>query len=186
MLYYLLIAYFVLLPVTKAFLYRARGMEHPGMNTSEARWFFWAIPFSLDAGILSFLLGNHHIETISLIMILSFLSGWLGATIRHANWQSPSNYNYVIMGLITTAMLFLMFLPLIFFHPWLLQFIPIGITGIMASYFGYRMALNNKRLVLFGVIWCVPNDSSWEEFFIGSLPFGITISAIGLKLLGIF
>lgn len=171
----------------KAFGYRARGMAHPSLNDTEARLFFWAFPFGFDAGLIACLLG-HTWQTVSLVAFFGVGLGWLAACIRHASWQNLGNYNYFIMGLITTAMLSIMFTPLILIYTPALAFLPFGMLGIVACWLGYSSFFSNATFSAFGITWCRPvavGGSEWEEFFIGPFAFGIAICGLILKVTGV-
>lgn len=184
----LLLAYFLLQIPLKAFLYRARGMSNEERHTNnigdtQARILFWGLPWAVDGTLFAYLLGAESRGALTVLFIMLALLGWAACAVRHSAWQSPSWHNYFCMGIITTIMLTVMVLPLTFYDPHLLFFLPLGMLGTVASWLGYSKFFANRTLKLFGITWCVPGDSSWEEWFIGPLPFGVMIAAIGIYLL---
>ena len=142
------------------------------MTTQENRILFWGIWWGLDCAVTAHYLGENH-ATMGLLFVLGVLSAWLAASIGHSNWQSPSKYNYAIMGCITTLMLAIMLIPLILINPDFAFLIPLGLTGILAAALSYTNFFQSRTLNLFGTSLCVPGDSSWQEFLIGGLPFGL-------------
>jgi len=175
----ILYAYFLLQIPFKAFAYRARGGAIPLGSTTLARIVFWGLPYSIDGAVFAYLL-NIRADFIVPMAILSVITAWFAAMVQHSKWQSPSWHNYVIMGTITTGMLTIMLSPFLYFNPNIMMFLPLGMLGTFASWLGYKM---KGGLKLFGIQWCVPSDSSWEEFYIGAMPFGIVIAAIGFYLI---
>lgn len=175
----LLPLYFIIQIVIKAFLYRARGSHHDTIGTTEARILFWGIPWGLDGTLIAYLNGCSSTGTLMILYLMLTLSGWLACTLRHGAWQSPTRHNYLVMGLITTGMLTIMLMPLIFFDLSMVKYIPLGMLGWPACIIGYSPYFQRRSLNFLGIT-CNPGTSEWEEFWIGALPFGTTIAIMGL------
>lgn len=152
-----------------AFSYRARGgaLSLGPNKTMLARILFWGIPVGL---VCTGIAAAHHFP-----LWLGAVCGVLavgGACIGHSSEQTNTAKAYLQMGIITTIMLALIVLPFAFFEPRFLGIIPLGMLGTFASWLGYKMKIG---FYLFGIQWCVPGDSSWEEFFIGMFAFGFPL-----------
>jgi hypothetical protein len=143
----------------------------------SARIICWGIPFAFDALLLAYEHGESRFW-ITIIAVACLFSGWFAAKIGHGAWESTGNRNYIMMGLLTTGMLTVMFSPLIAMDMRLLAVLPLGILGAFGSELGYS-AICQKigSLKFFGITWCVPGDSSYEELNIGWTAFGIPIAA---------
>lgn len=154
-----------------AFLYRQRGMHEDSTNTTEARLFYWALPILLICTLLAWL---YHFPlwcgTISGVM------AFIGILLGHSFAQSNTKTQYAEMGLVCFTRLELMLLPFLTapvfgwypFHP--IFFLVIGAFFFLtwgASALSYSAIFQSKTLRLFGVNWCVPGDSSWEEWLVG-------------------
>jgi len=185
----LLTIYFSLLPIRDFLLYRLRGMSDQERNTdikstTLERILFWGIPNGIDSALFTYLIlsNGNMLEACG----AGLLAGWGGAAIGHSSSQGPGWSSYVRMGLITTAMLTIMLFPVTTFYWRLVFFFPMGFLGILASWLGYSSLVANRTLTLFGIQFCGPvstEGSTWEEAFIGLLPFGCTKAAIGMFLL---
>ena len=171
---------YLLIPLFLAFAYRARGGAIPLGSTTEARIIFWAIPILLcslavaDAWHLPLWLAP-----------LAAMCGFGGACIGHASAQGNEVEDYFSMTWIVQVMLVLTLAPfytyLCFLHTmhpftWAVTII-FGWLAFPACALGYKMTIGLRG---WGIQWCVPGDSSWEEFFIGAIPFGITFAYLCL------
>ena len=160
-----------------AFGYRARGGAIPLGSTQLARLIFWGIPLTLCCTLICIKAGLP-----VWVGACCGLTGALSAIIGHASSQGDSVQEYERMGLITTLMLVITLLPMIIASfaitghigviGWVL---PLGYLGTLASCLGYRTL---EYLDLWGIEWCRPGDSSWEEFYIGLLAFGVPLGSL--------
>lgn len=172
-------------PIFLAFAYRSRGMAHSWGDTLN-RIVSWAVPVGLVCALVAHAWGFPLWVALP-CAVLAFA----GACIGHASEQGDTPLQYEQMGLYCTALLTMILLPFIASISWDFYINGIamhrrgfflvacfgGYLGAAASWLGYRM---RGGLRIFGVQWCVPGDSSWEEFYIGALAFGVPLTALGL------
>lgn len=171
---------FLTVPLFLAFAYRARGgaISLGDRHTNEARLFFWALPVGLVGTALCASLG-FPLWLGLFVAVMAFS----GSTIGHASFQSPGWGKYLEMGGYTYGLLSLIIMPLALygysmngFPNALIALTGAVFLGAFASWLGYKMKFS---LCLFGRTWCVPGDSSWEEFYIGLFAFGLPLGLIG-------
>jgi hypothetical protein len=164
-----------------AFLYRNRGMHHKASwdGTTVNRLISWELPVTLYMLAVCIVYGYGW--RIGLLCGLGSLLIMIG----HGFAQSFGWKQYLQMGLVNATRLLAILSPFLLANHYytnsfsVLWLIPpasfLLFTG--ASALSYQPVLNTKTLRLFGVDWCVPGDSSWEEFLNGAV-FGSVFSSI--------
>ena len=164
----------LLFPIILAFCYRARGGAISLGRTSLSRLIFWAYPVGLICTLIAYL-WHMPLWVGASCIVMAFL----GACIGHGTEMVKSPIAYMEMGFLTCFMLFLILLQLgLAGHIYIIALTPLGFFGgWFASWLGWRM---NIGLRWFGIQWCVPGDSSWEELFIGAFAFGVPLMILGL------
>lgn len=169
-----------ILPFLFAFLYRAcGGAISLGENRdTEARLLFWVMPVTIT---MAFILHRYHVPIFTGSVLCGLLS-FVGREMGHSFAQGETIPSYFEMGLVTyvrLALIVMFPMAYLFFHGDVngASFgfaMGIGYLAWPASYFSYRM---KSDLRLFGITWCVPDDSSWEEFLIGGI-YGLAFSIL--------
>ena len=170
--------FFIIVPIIFAFGYRLRGMAHASLDDTDSRILFWALPYAFYSLALCYAMHEYPTHTF-IVFFASAACAFVAATVPHASYQSTGSKNYLIMGLITTGMLSIMLMPFIVLNWHIIEFIPLGMLGAVASLLGYTFPFNLK---LFGLQICVKGDSSCEELLIGLLAFGLPLGLIGVFL----
>lgn len=171
----------IFIAILFAFAYRNRGMHHDMFNDTENRLFSWALPVTWITGFLAYV---HFMP--SYIALLCGIMAFIGVSIGHSFAQGDSTSQYVQMGLVNFTRLLMILFPIelgsIFFWPPAHDYL--WITALLsfflfwgASALSYTSFVQSKHLQFFGVSWCVPGDSSWEELFNGAV-FGLCLSLI--------
>lgn len=174
-----------LAPIFLAFAYRSRGMAHSWGDTVN-RIISWAVPVGLVCALVAYTWDFPLWVSLPCAML-----AYAGACIGHSSFQGDSDTAFHEMGLYCVALLTLILLPFISTVSWdfYVHGLPMhhrviflfacfgGYLGAAAGWLGYRM---RGGLRIFGVQWCVPGDSSWEEFYIGALAFGVPLAALGM------
>lgn len=170
--------WFILLPIRMAFYRRWKGMAHSwGTQINRLLWgtsvgieifpicYVWGLPLWLAACCV--------------------LTAFLASIPGHASTQGNTIEDNEGMAYLTTMELFAILSP---FYAWYVYLwvmppavfvmtLPLGLLGGLAYYLGYKM---KGSLNLFGIQWCVPNDTGWGEFYTGALAFGLPLAIIGL------
>lgn len=172
--------FLLIIPIFLAFAYRARGGAIALENDTLARAVFWAVPIQIVCAIVAASWGLS-----TLVSLPCAVMAFAGACIGHASEQGNTIEQNEGMSYITWIMLGLLLMPFAvylayihadFWRPfaavWLL-----GPLGGLGYFLGYKM---NRTLTLFGVIWCVPGDASWGEFYTGAFAFGLPLAILGM------
>ena len=154
----------IILPIIFAFCYRARGGAIVLNSTTLARLVFWILPVTIIMTVFALTHGYP--------FWLGLISGAIGfgfLCIGHGFAENDDTISFEEMGLIQFTRAASIFLPFAFFaFPPYVVFI--ALLAYPTSLISYKYFANNgKSLTLFGIEWCVPNDSSWEELFIGAV-----------------
>lgn len=171
-----------------AFLYRQRGMHEDSTDTTESRLFYWVFPMLLLCSLVADLYGFPKWWGI-----ISALLTWGGLSIGHSFAQSNGKAQYAEMGLVCFTRLEAAFLPFLIACVWGYAVHWIFWIVIAAFFFltwgvsalSYSSFFQSKTLRLFGVNWCVPGDSSWEEWLIGLCYDLVFWAILGAKMWGI-
>jgi hypothetical protein len=179
----------LLFPVLLAFAYRARGGAIPLGSTTFAHIVFWALPVGCVLSAVSY---SQNLPTwIAAFASIGAFSGiqWIG----HANEQTDNMTAYEGMTYIVTSMLALIMAPFIvylsyihtiFDHRVYIASVLLGVLTMPLCWLSYRIKFGLGTFITirgkkYGIQWCVPGDSSWEEFFIGAL-FGFIFAIVGV------
>lgn len=166
-----------------ALAYRNRGMEHTASwdGTTVNRLLSWVLPVTLTTVVISVIYG--------MPWWVGLLSGAItfgGLCIGHGFAQSFGWKQYLQMGLVCFTRLQATLLPLqlaIVYYPtplfWVLWAVPPVSFFLFwgASALGYTTFFNTKTFRLFGINWCTPGSSEWEELFIGAT-YGLCFAVI--------
>jgi len=153
-----------------AFLYRQRGTHEATGETTEARLIYWSLPL-----MTLFCLVADLYDLPKWWGIISALLVWGGISIGHSFAQNNEDRSYVEMGLVCFTRLEAAFLPFLTAGIWgqKVHWIFYAVLPLfflmtwLASWVSYQSFFQSKTLNLFGVTWCKPGDSSWEEWLIG-------------------
>lgn len=166
-----------------AFLYRLRGM-HESTDTFEARLFVWSVPVAVFCIALLYLYGlPMWWGCASLLLTLG------GISLGHSFAQSNTGLQYAEMGLVSFTRLEGALLPLLMapvfgwypFHPIIFYVVAaFFFLTWAASALSYTRIFQSRKLRLFGVTWCTPGDSSWEELLVG-LCYDIAFATLIIK-----
>lgn len=153
-----------------AFLYRLRGQHEESTTTTEARLIYWTFPLMLLFGIVAEMYGLPKWWAI-----LSGIMVFIGISMGHSFAQGATGISYSEMGLVCLTRLEMAFLPFLTapccgykMQPVLWVLLPVFfLMTWAASWLSYQPFFQSKTLNLFGMTWCAPGDSSWEEWLIG-------------------
>lgn len=153
-----------------AFAYRQRGRHVDSTDTTEARLIWWVLPMLLLCTLLADAYGLP-----KWLGIPCGLLAWGGIAMGHSFAQNDLDLSFAEMGLVCFTRLAGMFMPFLMASFW--GYPLHGIFAVMpllfffqtwgASALSYSTFFQSRTLRLFGVDWCVPGDSSWEEWLIG-------------------
>lgn len=175
--------WFLTAPLRCAFYYRWRGMHHSWNDTINR--LMYAGFMGAECAMVA---PSWHVP----LWIIPFciVGAFAGACIGHSSAQRDSADAYVDMAGILLLMNILLILPFWAYlcshagtrYPliWTMPTIFSWFT-IFSCWLGYRMKSHlYTTLGNFRIDWCVPGDSSWEEFYIGMFPIGMLIAFLGL------
>lgn len=157
-----------------SFAYRNRGKHHEAKwdGTTVNRILSWELPVTGIMTAIAMLYGFPWWNGL-----ICGLLGYIGVSIGHGFAQSNTPKQYAEMGLVNFTRLSLLMLPLQIqniIHPPIDHLFWYAVLSSFFLFWGaaalsYQPVFQAKTLRLFGIDWCVPGDSSWEEYLQGKV-----------------
>jgi hypothetical protein len=161
-----------------ALCYRSRGSHHDNYGTTFSRLINWVAPNFV------FWFGLCNLAHFPFwVAVMCAATCWAGICVGHGSAQGNSTEQYEEMGFITMFRLWGIMLPFMVADYYLahsphklLPFFPM--FALPLTYWACKIGYTMKRSFNFLGVKCVPGDSSWEEFYIGALAYGLQYACI--------